>query len=495
VQVSRARLILSVDQGTTNTKALLVDPTGSVRARASRPLLISFPQPGWVEQDPRDLWRSVVEAAGECLAQAGGAEIAAIGISNQRESVVVWDRRTGEPAGPCVVWQCRRTSSFCDELRERDVEPAIRQRSGLPVDPLFSGSKIRWLLDHIPDGVSRATSGELCAGTVDSWLLWNLTGGREHSTDASNASRTQLLSLADGDWDSYLLDIFRIPRACLPEVKPSIGISGLTVGADALPAGVPVAGMIGDSHAALVGHAAFAPGAVKATYGTGSSLMSPLANVVLSSHGLSTTVAWSEPSRVRYALEGNITNTGGAVQWLAGLLRASGAEEIASLAATVPDPGGTYLVPAFAGLGAPHWDAGARAVISGLTRGTTPAHLAKAAIESIAYQVHDVFEAMQQDAGFPLPTLFADGGASRNRELMQFQADMLQTPVIRSECADLSAIGAALLAGLATGFWKSLSELEALPRRYTRFEPDMNASRRDELLSGWRDAVRRARSA
>lgn len=493
--MSRTKLILSVDQGTTNTKALLMDRAGTIRARASRPLSIAFPRPGWVEQDARQLWATVADAADDCLTQVQDAEIVAVGVSNQRESVVVWDRRSGEAVGPCIVWQCRRTADFCEQLRGRGLEPLIRERSGLPVDPLFSASKIRWLLANIPDGLARARAGELLAGTVDSWLLWNLTGGAQHRTDASNASRTQLLQVEQCRWDGELLEIFGVPEACLPEVRPSSGIAGVTAGSGRLPAGVPVASLIGDSHAALVGHAAFAPGVVKATYGTGSSLMSPLGKAVLSRHGLSTTVAWSAADGVRHALEGNITNTGGTVQWLAGLLRVSGAEELAALAASVPDADGVYLVPAFAGLGAPHWDAGARGVICGLSRGATPAHLARAAIESIAFQVRDVFEAMRQDAGIELPALFADGGASRNRDLMQLQADVLARPVIRSDSADLSAIGAAWLAGLAAGFWKSLDELEALPRPYTRFEPKMDASRREQLLGGWNDAVRRARSA
>ncbi len=493
--MSRTKLILSIDQGTTNTKALLIDRAGTVHARASRPLAITFPQPGWVEQDARDLWESVIEAAGDCLAQAGDVEIAAVGISNQRESVIVWGRETGEPLGPCVIWQCRRTGLVCEDLSRRGLGADIHERSGLPVDPLFSGSKIRWLLDHIPDGMSRAEAGGLCAGTVDSWLLWNLTGGKRHATDLSNASRTQLLNLRECRWDRCLLELFEIPAPCLPEIVPSSAIAGLTAGCRILPDGVPVAAMLGDSHAALVGHAAFEPGVVKATYGTGSSLMSPVNAPILSQRGLSTTVAWSDPNRVRYALEGNITNTGGTVQWLAELLRVADSDEIAALAGTVSDSGGAYLVPAFAGLGAPHWDARARGVICGLTRGTQPAHLARAAIESIAFQVQDVFAAMRQDAGMPLPALFADGGASRNCLLMQFQADLLGCPVIRGDSADLSAIGAALLAGLATGFWKSLTELEELPRPYTRFEPKMDSSRRDDLLSGWNEAVRRTRSA
>ncbi len=492
----RTQLILAIDQGTTNTKVLLVDRLGAVRARASRPLSIAFPQAGWVEQDARELWASVTEAIDEVLEQESDTEIAAVGISNQRESVVVWDRRSGEPAGPCVIWQCRRTVEFCDGLRLQGREPFIRERSGLPVDPLFSASKIRWLLAHIPHGEARAKAGELCAGTVDSWLLWKLTRGAVHATDASNASRTQLLSLARCQWDDELLRIFEIPQVCLPEVRASSSIFGLTAGCRKLASGIPVASLIGDSHAALFGHAAFAPGAVKATYGTGSSLMSPLDLPVISRHGLSTTVAWASSDRVQYALEGNITNTGGSVQWLAGFLGLSGgADEVATLARSVRDAGDIYLVPAFAGLGAPHWDAGARGLVCGLTRGTTAAHVARATIDSIAYQVRDVFEAMQQDAAIPAPAMFADGGASRNDQLMQFQADILGCPVIRSSSTDLSAIGAAWLAGLAVGYWKSMEELKGLPRPTTRFEPRLSDARRDQLVDGWRDALGRSRSA
>ena len=495
--MSRAKLILAVDQGTTNTKALLMDGLGGIKARASRPLSISFPQPGWVEQDARALWASVVEAAGECIEQAGGGELAAIGISNQRESAVVWDRRTGEPVGPCIVWQCRRTSGFCDELRRRGAEDCVRKRCGLPIDPLFSASKIRWLLANTPDGFARAAAGELCAGTVDSWLLWNFTGGTVHATDASNASRTQLLSLEECSWDSALLRLFEIPAACLPAVQPSSHYLGVTADTGgALPVGVPIGSLIGDSHAALFGHAAFAPGAVKATYGTGSSLMSPIERPAESLHGLSTTVAWSACGSVRYAFEGNITNTGGAVQWLGEFLGlAGGSEEVAALAERVPDSGGSYLVPAFAGLGAPHWDSGARGVLCGLTRGTSAAHVARATVDSIAYQVYDVFDAMRQDAGVQLPALFADGGASRNPRLMQFQADLVGCPVVRSSSTELSAIGAAWLAGLAVGYWKSLEELEALPRATMRFEPQISDSRRVSLIDGWREALKRTRSA
>jgi glycerol kinase len=494
--VSRAKLILAIDQGTTNTKALLMDGAGAVKVRASRPLSISFPQPGWVEQDARALWASVLEAASECIEQAGG-ELAAVGISNQRESAVVWDRRTGDPVGPCVVWQCRRTSEFCDELRMRGAEDCIRKRCGLPVDPLFSASKIRWLLANTPNGFARAAAGELCAGTVDSWLLWNLTGGAVHATDASNASRTQLLSLAECSWDAELLRLFEIPAACLPAVQPSSHHLGVTASsAGSLPPGVPIGSLIGDSHAALFGHAAFAPGAVKATYGTGSSLMSPIERPAESLHGLSTTVAWAACGSVRYALEGNITNTGGAVQWLGEFLGlAGGSDEVAALADSVADSGGSYLVPAFAGLGAPHWDSSARGVLCGLTRGTSVAHVARATVDSIAYQVYDVFDAMRQDAGIPLPALFADGGASRNDRLMQFQADLVGCPVVRSSSTELSAIGAAWLAGLAVGCWKSLDELEALPHATTRFDPQIPDSQRGALIDGWHEALKRTRSA
>lgn len=493
--MSPTQLILAVDQGTTNTKAVLVDRTGAVVARSSRPLPISFPQPGWVEQSPEALWKSVAAAIDEVLACVPGAAIAAVGVSNQRESVLLWDRKTGKPAGPCVTWQCRRTAPFCDGLRQRGLEDTIRELSGLPLDPLFSASKIGWLIGQIPDGLTRASAGGLCAGTVDAWLLWKLTGGKVHATDASNASRTQLLNLRQCNWDQDLLWIFEVPAACLPQVRPSSGVFGETVAQGSLPAGIPVASLIGDSHAALFGHAAFAPGSVKATYGTGSSLMSPIELPVVSRHGLSTTVAWAEASRIRYALEGNITNTGGSVQWIASLLNlAGGSEEVARLAASVPGSGGVYLVPAFAGLGAPHWDSGARGLLSGLTRGTTTAEVARAAVDSIAYQVRDVFEAMRQDSGIALPALFADGGASRNDQLMQFQADLLGCPVIRSSSADLSAIGAAWLAGLAVGYWRSLDELEQLPKQTSKFEPQMQDSTREELLQGWNDALGRSRS-
>jgi glycerol kinase len=485
--------ILAIDQGTTNTKVLLLDRRGGVVARASRPLSISFPEPAWVEQDARSLWTSVLDGINDCLAQAEHPKLAAIGITNQRESVIAWDRRTGEPAGPCVVWQCRRSAGFCEELRRRGLEPLLRERTGLAIDPLFSASKARWLLDHIPDGQRKAEQGDLCLGTVDSWVLWNLTGGAVHACDATNASRTQLLNLHRLEWDEELLSVFGVPRGALPEVRRSSGVFGESVAAGRLPGGVPVGSLIGDSHAAMFGHAAFRPGSVKATYGTGSSLMSLIESPVCSNGGLSTTIAWWNGADATYALEGNITMTGGAVQWLGEFLRLTEpARDAAALAAEAPDSGGVYVVPAFAGLGAPHWKAEARGLITGLTRGTTAAQVARATVEAIAYQVRDVFEAMQRDVPDELPALMADGGASQNDSLMQFQADILGKPVIRSLSADLSAIGAAWLAGLAVGYWASPGELEALLRMEDRFDPRIPEPERGNRCAGWRAAVERA---
>jgi glycerol kinase len=485
------RYILALDEGTTNAKTLAMTSDGGVVSRASRPVDVAFPRPGWVEQDPEQLWRSVAEAARECLAGAGGTP-AAIAVSNQRESVLAWERATGRPLGPCITWQCRRTAEMCDSLRARGIEPLVVERTGLTIDPLFSATKARWLLDSVDDGLARAAAGDVCIGTVDSWIVWKLTGGAAHVCDATNASRTQLCNLATGAWDDRLLDAFGIPRAALPGIHPSSEVVGVTRGIDGMDDGIPIASMIGDSHAALFGHAAFVPGAVKATFGTGSSLMTPTASLARAA-GLSTTIAWAVPGAVQHALEGNITDAGGAIDWAGRLL--GGADPgalVASLAASVDDSRGVYLVPAFAGLGAPHWDARARGVLSGLTRGAGPAHVARAALESVAYQVHDVFAVMTQSIGVASPVLLADGGASRNDKLMQFQADILGCQVLRNRSSDLSAAGAAWLAGLATGFWSSLEELAQLPRAVDRFEPRMGPAERDRRLEGWRDALARA---
>jgi glycerol kinase len=428
----------------------------------------------------------------DCLSRVSAGTVDAVGVTNQRETALVWERETGQPIGPAIVWQCRRTTPFCDALRTRGLQPLVEERTGLTIDPLFSASKIRWLLDSVPDGHRRAADGELCAGTIDSWLVWNLSGGRVHACDATNASRTQLLNLHSMAWDADLLRVFGIPREILPEVRPSSGFFGETIARGRLRGGVPIASAIGDSHAALFGHAAFRPGRVKATYGTGSSLMTPIERPIRSAAGLSTTVAWRLGRETTYGLEGNITVTGGALDWL-GQLLGGPAAAVGDLAGRVVDSGGVYLVPAFAGLGAPYWDADARALLCGVTRGTTAAHVARATLDSIAYQVRDVFDAIRQDTG-TASALLADGGASRNDALMQLQADVLGCPVIRNDSPDLSACGAAWLAGLASGVWPSIDALERLPRAITQFEPALAEDDRIRRYEGWKDAVSRARS-
>jgi glycerol kinase len=482
--------ILAIDQGTTNTKVLLVDATGTAIARASRPVNVQYPQPGWVEQDARVIWSSVELAIDDCLEAASSRNIDAIAIANQRETIVLWDRATGEPIGPAVVWQCHRSAPFCQELSARGVEPLVRGRTGLTIDPMFSAAKARWLLEHTPDGAQRAARGELCFGTIDSWLLWNLTGGSVHACDVTNAARTQLFNIHTLAWDTELAELFDVPLAALPDVKPSGGLFGETVALNTLPAGVPIAGMIGDSHAALFGHAAFEPGAVKATYGTGSSLMAPTRTATQSQHGLSTTIAWARDrlDNVTYALEGNIYATGAAVAWLADMLGGS-AEDVERWAAQVPDSAGVHFVPALVGLGAPHWNDAARGLISGLTTATRPAHLARATLESIAFQVRDVLDALEKDLDREPSSLLADGGASRNDLLMQIQADIAGVPVVRGASAELSALGTAWLAGLSTGQWSSEQELKSLAPTGDRFEPRISAAEREAKVAGWQQAV------
>ncbi len=457
-------------------------------ARGSRPLAIQYPEPAWVEQDPRDLWQSVQGAIQECLAQVDNA-VRAVAITNQRESILAWERKTGEPLGPCITWQCRRTAPLIRDLQARGLECFVHERTGLTLDPLFSASKARWLLDQIPQGHARAVDGEICLGTVDSWILWNLTGGRVYSCDVSNASRTLLLNLAHADWDDELLALFDIPRAALPQIHPSSFVFAETAPLPFLAGGIPIAALIGDSHAALFGHGGFQPGAVKATYGTGSSLMTATTQPILSTHGLSTTIAWGR-EWVTYALEGNISVTGAAVQWLGQVLGwQDNGRELEALACEVNDAGGVYLVPAFVGLGAPYWQESARGLITGITRGTTRAHLARATLESIAYQICDVFDALEADMNSRLELLHADGGASRNDTLMQFQADMLARPVLRNRSADVSALGAAYLAGLAIGMWQSESEIAALLLPTDQFEPKMSETERAARYDGWKRAV------
>ena len=484
--------ILAIDQGTSNTKAIVLDREARIVARASVPMEIAFPQPGWVEQDPLAIWKAVQTVVDDCVSQVSSDRLTAIGISNQRETILAWDRSNGRPLGPAVIWQCRRTADFCQHLREQGLESLLRDRTGLTIDPLFSASKARWLLKRI-ETMGQSTDA-VCLGTVDSWLLWNLTAGKVHATDFSNAARTQLFSLRTAAWDDELLKIFEVPAPALPKILPSSGIFAETAALGSLKSGIPIASMIGDSHAALFGQRGFLPGSIKATYGTGSSLMTPIKDLRISERGLSSTVAWGLKD-ITYALEGNISVTGSAVQWFGQFLGAEDpAQRVAALAREVTETAGVYLVPAFVGLGAPHWNEAARGMICGMTRGTTSAHVARAVIESIAYQVRDVFDAMQEDAGMTLSSLLADGGATRNDQLMQFQADILNCAVLRNSSPEVSPLGAAFLAGLATGFWSSLEEIAALPRQFERFEPNMPESQRAELYGGWQAAVARAKS-
>ncbi len=484
--------ILAIDQGTTNTKALLIGREGQTAFRASAPLELLQPQPGYVEQDPLALWESVCKVAGDCVrhASANDGSIAAIAISNQRETAVTW-RSSGEPVGNAITWQCRRSALICDRLRRH--APKIRSVSGLPLDPLLSATKWAWVFEQNSGLRALAEAGDLRLGTVDSWLLYKLTNGRVHATDHTNASRTALLSLGSLDWDDAMLGLFEIPRATLPAVRASSGIYAECTAIPAL-AGVPIASMIGDSHAALVGHGRYEPGTMKATYGTGSSLMMLTPSLVADTELLARTIAWSAPSDVRFALEGNIAMSGAAVQWVGEFLGLPHpAEDAAALAATVPDAAGVILVPAMVGLGAPHWDAAARGLVANLERSHTAAHLAHAALDAIAFQVADVLEAMESAAGVQLPVLLADGGATRNSALMQTQADIIGRPVHRAIQEDLSARGAAMLAGLALGWWNSPANLAELPKSIDTFEPRMSSAQRDELRNSWRLAVRRAR--
>ncbi|HET8845008.1 MAG TPA: glycerol kinase GlpK, partial [Ktedonobacteraceae bacterium] len=418
----------------------------------------------------------------------------AIAITNQRESVMLWERQSGKPLGPVIIWQCRRTADFCTELRKKGAAPLLMERTGLALDPLFSASKMHWLLEYSVNGQRRAEMGDLALGTMDSWVLWNLTGGKVHACDFTNASRTQLFDIHVRQWSRDLLNLFGIPEGALPDARPSIADFGKSVALGRLPAGIPIVALIGDSHAALFGQAGFQHGAIKATYGTGTSLMAPLPDLILSKQGLSTTIAWAlDRERVIYALEGNISVTGAAVQWVGEFLGlARPAEDAAALAAQVKDSAGLYLVPAFVGLGAPYWKDAARGLMSGITRGSTSAHLARAALEAMAYQVRDVFDSIQIEAGANLKVLLADGGASRNQLLLQFQADMIGRPVIQNATADASALGAAYLAGLFIGYWQTLDEITQLPRSQTVFEPRMAAPEREALYAGWQAAIARA---
>lgn len=482
--MSTADLVLAIDQGTTNTKALLVSADGRVHQRASVPNVVTYPQPGWAEQSATTLMDGVCQVIAEVADRAGAGSIAAIAISNQRESVVVWDAATGQPIGPCIIWQCRRSAARCEELRAAGHAADIERKTGLALDPLFPAAKIAWLLDNVPGARPRAARGELRAGTVDSWLLWCLTGGAVHATDHSNASRTQLFNTETLAWDADLAELFDVPLSLMAKVAASASEFGHVAAATcALPAGTPIRAMIGDSHAALFGHGVRTPGTVKATYGTGTSLMALTPGRVLSSHGLSSTIAWSQGAQVVHALEGNISVSGQAAAFMAELLGLGDAAALAALAETVPDSNGVCFVPALVGLGAPHWRADARGTITGMTLGTRPAHLARAALEAIAFQVADVYSAMEADVGAPLGELRADGGASRNSSLMQYQSDLLDRPVAAAAAPEVSALGAATLAFSSLGI-----AVPGIPAA-TRFAPQMAAGQRDEHRRRWHSAI------
>lgn len=491
--MKREGLLLAIDQGTTNTKAILVGRDGRPVFVASAATELLQPTPDFVEQDPLAIWESVLKATAACIEHAGSEGIAAVGISNQRETVVAWERQTGMPVAPAIIWQCRRSATICADLERNGHGKMLRERTGLGIDPLFSASKIQWLLKNVPELQKRAEAGEICFGTVDSWLIWNLTGGRAFACDASNASRTQLFNLQTADWDHDLLRLFGVPRIALPEIRDSSGRFGECLGITGLE-GTPILSAMGDSHAALAGHGAYGPGTVKATYGTGSSVMTLLPEFRLPQSGVATTVAWQLHGKPRFALEGNISMTGSAVQWVGEFLGLPNpVSDTVSLAATVDGSAGVYLVPAMVGLGAPHWDTEARGVLMGLGRSSRAAHMARAAIESIAFQIRDVFDVMEAEAGCALPVLYADGGGTRNDWLMQFQADILGRPVLRSQQEELSALGAAWMAGLALGWWQSPTELESLAGNSKQFVPRMANAQREQHYVAWKDAVKRTR--
>jgi glycerol kinase len=488
------RYVLALDQGTTSSRAIVFDHAGTVVSMAQQEFRQIYPRPGWVEHDPQEIWATQAAVAAQAIERARVAptDIAAIGITNQRETAVVWDRATGKPIANAIVWQDRRTASACDRLRRRGLASTIRRKTGLVVDAYFSATKVQWLLENVPGARARARQGRLAFGTVDSWLVWNLTGGRQHLTDVSNASRTMLFNIHRGAWDEQLLALFGVPASLLPEVRASSEVYGES---HLFGAPIPIAGIAGDQQAALFGQACTKPGMVKNTYGTGCfMLMQTGTKPIASRNNLVTTVAWRIGSKTEYALEGSIFIAGAVVQWLRDELGIIGtAPEVEALAARVPDNGGVYVVPAFAGLGAPHWDQYARGLIVGLTRGSSKAHLARAALEGIAYQVADVLHAMERDAGLRLKELRVDGGASANNLLMQFQADLLGVPVVRPRVSETTALGAAYLAGLAVGFWRDTAEIAAQWQTDRRFTPAMRPSVRKALSAGWQKALARAR--
>jgi len=494
--MSSPKYILAIDQGTTSSRAILFDHAGNIASVTQKEFKQIYPKPGWVEHDPLEIWSSQSSSVAEVIAKAnvGSDAIAAVGVTNQRETTVMWDSETGVPLYNAIVWQDRRTADYCAGLKKQGVEALVTKKTGLRIDPYFSGTKVRWILENVPGARARANQGKLRFGTVDSWLIWQLTGGKVHVTDVSNASRTLLFNIHTGDWDDELLKLLEVPRSVLPEVKSSSEIYG-TVDRNLHPAGVPIAGIAGDQQAALFGQACFTPGMAKNTYGTGCFLLMNTGTEAVPSHNnLLTTVAWKIGGKTEYALEGSVFIGGAVIQWLRDELKIiRDVAELNTLASSVPDAGGMYLVPAFAGLGAPHWDPYARGTAVGMTRGTNRAHFCRAAIESIAFQSADLISCMEKDSGLKLKELRVDGGASRSEPLMQFQADLLGTSVVRPRNVETTAMGAAYLAGLAVGFWSSREDITrnwAVDAKFTRVRPEaeMNAMR-----ATWDRALERAK--
>ena len=488
------KYILALDQGTTSSRAIVFDHSGNAVSVAQKEFTQYFPKPGWVEHDPMEIWSSQIGVAQEAISalRLSRDEIAAIGITNQRETTIVWDAATGEPVHNAIVWQDRRTAEYCDSLKEKGLTRMIREKTGLIIDAYFSGTKIRWILENVPGARERAEKGELRFGTVDSWLVWNLTGGKVHVTDVSNASRTMLFNINTLQWDQELLDLLDIPISMMPQVRSSSEVYGKTSG-DVFAEGVPVAGMAGDQQAALFGQMCTEPGSVKNTYGTGCfMLMNTGTEPIMSKNNLLTTIAWKIGDTVNYALEGSIFVGGSVVQWLRdglGIIKSS--SEVEELAMTVPDNGGVYFVPALTGMGAPWWDQYAKGGIHGITRGTTAGHIARAALEGIAFQTMDIVGAMEKDAGVRLSELKVDGGASRDNLLMQFQADILGADVIRPQVTETTAKGACYLAGLAVGFWDSVAEIKSQWLAERVFHPEAPEGKVNALKEGWSDAIRR----
>jgi len=494
--MSQNTYILALDQGTTSSRSIVFDRKGTIISTAQKEFGQIYPQPGWVEHDPLEIWSSQSATAAEVLTRADltADNIAAVGITNQRETTIVWDKNTGRPVYNAIVWQDRRTADYCGQLKRDGVEAMVTEKTGLRIDPYFAGTKLRWILENVDGARQKAEDGSLLFGTVDCWIAWQLSGRRVHVTDTSNAARTLLYNVNTHDWDDELLELFGIPRQLLPEVKASSEVVG-EVGPKQSPAGVPIAGMAGDQHAALFGQTCFSPGMAKSTYGTGSFLLMNMGTErVKSENNLLSTVAWKIGDTVEYALEGSVFIAGAAVQWIRDELQlVRTAKELDRLAASVEDTGGLYLVPAFAGLGAPHWDPYARGAALGMTRGTNRAHFCRAALESIAYQTADLISAMEKDSGISLKELRVDGGASNSKPLLQFQSDLLQEKVVRPKCIETTALGVAYLAGLAVGFWESRDEIRENWEIDLTFSPQRDAEEMNALQRGWDKAVERSK--